>query len=466
VSGRDRPQPRGSRSAPFDVSTEMDASSDAPATGPRVGSRIFLLVRRESDTHALEIAPGDELTVGRSPQASIPVDELRVSREHTAFARRGDVLVVRDLGSRNGTLVNDRRLRASERALRGGDVVRVGSLELVVAEATGASWEKSASVPSRDAPAEDESFVVADPAMVEVFDAVRRVAPTPTTVLVVGETGAGKEVVAEQIHRLSARAGGPFVRLNCAALAETLLESELFGHAKAAFTGADHARAGFFEAANGGTLLLDEVGEMSLAMQAKLLRVLETHTLTRLGETRERRVDVRIVCATHRDLEAEVAAGRFRKDLSFRIGVFRIDVPPLRARPAEIQLLARVFAERFARSLGRPTPTLTAAAMAALTRYAWPGNVRELRSAVEHALLMSEDTVGPEHLPSAMTRGSQLPPPPDHDKEAMRGRVADLERTSIVEALRASEGNRTRAAQTLGISRGALAYKIAKYRIE
>jgi len=311
-----------------------------------------------------------------------------------------------------------------------------------------------------------QGVCLADPAMVKVFRVARRVAKTTTTVLVLGETGVGKEVLAEQLHRYSTRSDKPYVRLNCASLPETLLTSELFGHERGAFTGADRRKIGYFEAADGGTLLLDEIGELSLSMQVKLLRVLENHTVLRLGATSEIPVDVRVVCATHRDLQKDVQAGRFREDLFYRVSAFTLTVPPLRERPTEIGLLAELFIKQLAERMEREPPRLTEAVVGALTSHRWPGNVRELRNAVEHAFVMCDgDRVDVEHLPASI----QTPDDDagaDQGKGGVRDKLAQIERASIVKALADENDNQTRAAKLLGMSRRALIYKMAKYGIK
>jgi DNA-binding NtrC family response regulator len=320
-----------------------------------------------------------------------------------------------------------------------------------------------------EARAGDGDLVVIDPQMKRVYELVRRVADTPMTVLVYGETGAGKEGVAEALHRASGRRGGPYVRLNCASLPETLLESELFGHEKGAFTGADRRKLGYFEAAEGGTLFLDEIGEITAPLQAKLLRVLEEHRFTRVGGTQEVAVDVRVVCATNRDLEREVARGAFREDLFFRVSAFTILIPPLRDRRSEIVPLAEHFIRTTARELGQPPCALSAAARAALERYGWPGNVRELKNAIERAMvLQSGGAIAVEDLPARVVEGSFEPTglgaaPTGGD---VRGQLAEVERASLVAALEAAGGNQTRAAQRLGLSRRALIYRMEKHGLK
>jgi DNA-binding NtrC family response regulator len=327
-----------------------------------------------------------------------------------------------------------------------------------------ALWDR-ARASADEAPVEaPEGIVVADPAMVKVFRLAKRLAATSTTVLVVGETGSGKEVVAEQVHGASARRAGPFIRLNCGALPEALLESELFGHEKGAFTGASQRKIGYFEAAADGTLLLDEIGELGPALQSKLLRVLERRVIVRLGSTAEISIRARLVFATHRDLKADVARGRFRQDLYYRVSTFTLRVPPLRERPAEILLLAERFARGFAEAMGVPPPTLDRSARAALSAHAWPGNVRELRNAIEHALVVCDGgVVTAADLPEELG-GRPAGRPPSHAAAGpMRSQIDELERRTIEEALAAENGNRTYAARRLGVSRRALLYKLSKY---
>jgi len=309
--------------------------------------------------------------------------------------------------------------------------------------------------------------IILEPAMRRLYELVDRIADTPVTVLILGETGVGKELVADALHARSSRRAQPLVRLNCAALPENLLESELFGHERGAFTGAERRKVGYFEAASGGTLFLDEIGEMPAPLQAKLLRVLERRVITRVGGTAEIAVDVRLVCATHRDLEAEARAGRFREDLLFRVGGFTLAVPPLRDRLAEIAPLAEHFARGFAAELGQPAPTLTAAARDALARHDWPGNVRELRNAVERAVVIAGAVIDVEHLPDRVRNaGLRAPSPPGAAPPDMKEHLADVERAAIAAALAAAGGNQTRAAQQLGVSRRALIYKMEKYGLK
>jgi two-component system, NtrC family, response regulator HydG len=302
-------------------------------------------------------------------------------------------------------------------------------------------------------------LVARGPDMRRVVDLARRAARSEATVLVIGESGTGKERVARLVHEESARAAGPLVAINCAALAETLLEAELFGHARGAFTGATHERAGLLEGAAGGTLFLDEIGEMPLGMQAKLLRALQEREIRRVGENHHRRIDVRVVAATNRPLAEEVAAGRFRKDLYYRLRVVELTVPPLRERREDILPLAQVFLVDAARRMGREAPGLGADVADQLQRHAWPGNVRELSNAMERAVALSR---GPrielEDLPEDVR--TALPAP------ALTGAVRtleELEREYILAVLARNGGNRTRTSRDLGIGATTLYRKLKRY---
>ncbi len=290
-----------------------------------------------------------------------------------------------------------------------------------------------------------------------------------STVLLFGETGSGKELMARYLHDKSARAGGPFIELNCSAIPEQLLESELYGHERGAFTDAKRFRKGLFELADGGTLFLDEIGEMAPQLQAKLLRVLETRTFRRVGGHADITVDVRVVAATHRDLEKLVASGRFREDLYFRLNVVPVEVPPLRERPDDVPRLAEHFVERFCREWGRPTARIYPAAMRALQAYAWPGNVRELKNVLERVVLLeAEDEILAEHLPAELGRTPAAGGAPAAGEAFPAGIVrplADIEKMAIEHALGVCGGNKTRAAQMLGISRQTLRTKLKEYAL-
>lgn len=305
--------------------------------------------------------------------------------------------------------------------------------------------------------------------MQEVFELIAQVAETKTNVLIYGESGTGKELVARAIHEQGQRQGEPFIALNCGAIPENLLESELFGHARGSFTGAVQNKEGLFEAASGGTLFLDEIAELSPALQVKLLRALQEKTIRRVGDTVDRKVDVRIVSATNRRLEEEVAAGRFREDLYYRLNVIQLTLPPLRERPEDIPLLVQHFIRRHAEELGKRVDGMDTEAYEVLSRYAFPGNVRELENLIERAVALSRDsTIDAELLPATVRqvrdrRESTRIPSEGVDLERL---VADYERSLLEEALRASGGVKKRAARLLGISFRSFRYRLEKLGIE
>ena len=292
---------------------------------------------------------------------------------------------------------------------------------------------------------------------------LEKVAPTPATVLIHGETGTGKELVVEALHALSPRADQPLIKINCGALPENLVESELFGHERGAFTGAERAKPGRFELADGGTLFLDEIGELPPSMQVKLLRVLQDSMGDRVGGTQPRRVDVRLVAATHRDLDEEIREGRFREDLLYRLKVMELTVPPLRQHLEDIPALVECFLDRHCARLGRPRLGVSEAALSALTAQRWPGNVRELENAVERAILLAEsDPLAPYDfgLGSQEQTDEETGPPGSTLKEAARSAAAQTERRMIRAALATTGGNVTRAAERLGLSRRGLQLKM------
>ncbi len=347
----------------------------------------------------------------------------------------------------------------------------------------------------RDTPS---SRIAESGALANLDPLVRRVAPTNINVLILGETGVGKEVLARRIHELSPRAGRPMLAVNCASLSETLLESELFGHERGAFTGAVQSKPGLLEVAQGGSVLLDEVGEMPPAIQAKLLRVVEQRNVTRVGGLKARSIDVRFMAATHRDLENEILRGRFREDLFYRLNGISIVVPPLRERVDEIRVLAESFLTQFASQAGRAPPRLSNEAEELLQRYAWPGNVRELRNVMERAVMLSGgDRIDLSHLPQdrlgrtlSHERISEPPPPPPHEVQSASFTLRpgaysfapsaledeeptdkvpevmdDDERARVIRALERCAGNQTHAARMLGVSRRTLITRIERYNL-
>jgi len=342
-----------------------------------------------------------------------------------------------------------------------------------------------------------QRILVAEPAMARLYDLARRLARSAIPILIHGETGSGKELAAAAIHAFSARASGPFVSVNCAAIPESLAESELFGHARGAFSGAATARAGHLETASGGTLFLDEIGELSPAIQAKLLRALESGELIRVGETAPRTADLRIVAATNRDLRTEVDEGRFRSDLFFRLGAARLELPPLRDRPRDLALLARTILGDACRRLDRPPLALSIAAVVALFRHDWPGNIRELRHVIEYAAASAQDgareieiwhlpanlaaaarrsrDADPDAAPSAAPPGTPAhdddaraaapAPPPDGAFRPIADEVRDLERARMIAALRATGGVQNRAAALIEMALRTFVTKVKRYAI-
>ena len=331
------------------------------------------------------------------------IDDPLASRTH-ACLHVGEAMYLEDVGSVNGTRVKDRVVKPGERVrITIGETIQIGSSVLIV-QRRAAQADLIRPETLRD---EGLPIALAAPAAPRAGEAMRRVhelaeraAAGTINVLITGETGVGKELLAETVHRASPRRGGPYVCLNCAALSETLLESELFGHERGAFTGAVQAKLGLLETAARGTLFLDEVGELPLATQAKLLRVIETREVARLGSVRPHRIDVRFIAATNRDLEAEVARGAFRADLYYRLNGITLTIPPLRVRLEEIRPLAETFARQICRDLGRPPPLLPPSSVAHLEAYGWPGNIRELKNVIERAVLLCEGQVlEPQHMP-------------------------------------------------------------------
>ncbi len=314
----------------------------------------------------------------------------------------------------------------------------------------------------RKTAAGDRTIVGESPSLREVLGLCDKVASSNATVLLLGETGTGKELLARYLHDASPRCNAAFIAINCAALTESLLESELFGHEKGAFTGAASQRIGRFEMADGGTLFLDEIGDISPSTQVKLLRVLQEHEFVRVGGARTVACDVRIIAASNRDLKAAIADGRFREDLYYRLNVFPIQLPPLRERREDIPALAQHFTIRFSRQLGRGAPSISNDARAILTGHHWPGNVRELQNVIERAVLLCEGAViEPTHLPEDLAGTPSAAPP-----RSGEGSLWDYERAMIVNALRDANWNQSQAARALGISRDNLRYRVKKYAIQ
>jgi transcriptional regulator with PAS, ATPase and Fis domain len=415
------------------------------APNPEVLARPRLLAIWEAGAAFCSLREGVEAIVGRAVDCALRINDPSVSRQHAAVKldEQGDAFI-RDLGSANGTRVGGRRLQGEEtRRLLPGDAAAVGTVVLVLQEGLARPVSPRFGSAPREASAAGE-----------LARLVEQVARGDLPIVLAGETGVGKEVTAERIHRLSPRAGRAFLKLNCAALSDSLLESELFGHERGAFTGAVAAKPGLLESADGGTVLLDEVTELTPAIQAKLLRALENQEILRVGGLKTRKIDVRFVSATNRDFAALVRRGGFRADLYYRLNGLTIRLPPLRERRDEIRPLAEGFLTEAARKLGKPAPDLSAAALAALREHGWPGNIRELRNVMQRAaLLSSEGVVEPRDL---VLETEEVATPGSAGPSTLEDEMAALERQRIVAALDESRGNQTLAARRLGLSRKVL----------
>ena len=433
-----------------------------------------------------ELPPAGKLTVGRSRKCDLCIDHPSVSREHAIFFGSTPV-TVEDLASTNGTSIAGVRIASRTRVpIERGQVIAVGAAVLVIRAPIEAD---SAPVPQQRGPRGQNgvpAVIVVDDGMRELYRVVDLVGKGDLSVILLGETGSGKDVIADSIHRRSTRGQAAYVRVNCAALPDALLESELFGYERGAFTGAVQAKPGLLEVADGGTLFLDEIAELPLAMQAKLLRVLESREVTRVGGLKSRSIDVRFICATNRDLVSLVRSGAFRQDLYFRLNGISLVIPPLRQRRSEIAPLAQAFIIQACRDAGRRQVPITADAMRQLEMHDWPGNVRELRNIIERAVtLCTGASIDIHHLPppelnfgiTAQLEASQratVPAPGEaslasvdtsplglHD--AARRAAQSIERRRIAEAMDRCGGNQTRAAQLLQISRRTLVARLTEY---
>ncbi len=495
----------------FHIGETLQVEDLGSANGTRVRGRFL----KSGET--IELNPGDTVELGRTllvvKFASVPTRPFRIYAheyfeprvdDECARAERGGVkfAVVRVHGGGVPAALLQQRLAA---AVRAGDVVAsygpdehellLVDCDCRVAERRSAALLASfrqfspsallglacfprdgrtsaslleranAAVRGLDSNQEKASVTVPDGTMESLRRTVERIAGSSISVLFTGETGVGKSLLAKELHRTSPRAQRAFVALNCAELTESLLEAELFGYEKGAFTGAEQAKAGLIETADGGTLLLDEIGDLAITTQAKLLRVLEDHEVRRIGSLRPRHVDLRVVACTNRDLEAECERGTFRRDLYFRLAGISLEVPPLRKRTGELEGLARAFLEQAAASAERPSaPTLGPEALVALQRYPWPGNVRELRNVMERAALLSQySVIRAEHLPVERLRNTVYPKAegPGADGAAQMARHAG-ERQELLDVLAECGGNQSRAAKRLGISRRTLVTRLNK----
>jgi len=423
-----------------------------PPNAQLTPSELVLSVVAGPDTGRLVSArgPGAALRLGRDGDNDLVLHDDLASRHHAVVEVSAGRLVLRDLESTNGTVVNNVRIRACE--LSSGDIVRCGRSAIRVS-----FREDLSRFPSAVTDRLDEMWS-RSPVMQQLFTLIKRIASSPLPVLVLGETGTGKELVARALHRLSSRASRPFVAVNCAALPRELIESELFGHERGAFTGATATRKGAFEQASRGTLFLDEIGELGLDLQPRLLRAVETGVFRRVGGSEEVQVAVRVVAATNRDLADEVQAGRFRQDLYYRLYGLSVRLPPLRARPEDVPFLAEVFLGQQGNGY-----TLTPDAARALAAHSWPGNVRELRLAIERAVALAAGTQLDRDV-------FELSAPPEAAASAPASAAPQtleaVERLAIERALDQHNGNKRAAATTLGIAYSTLYEKLRRYGLQ
>lgn len=491
---------------------EHNRGTTRPPTANALG--FELLISSETHLFTVKLLPGESYVIGRAHGVDIRVRDASVSRQHARLTIKKDVVELEDLRSSNGTRIGGTSLSPEHVVpFPIGSVAEVGSATLLLQHARGRSTKQhglggapvfqAPPMPSAATAPAPAPRIVIDPKMLELYSMLDLVAPTTLSVLILGETGVGKEVFAQEVHARSQRANEPFLQLNSAALPESTLEAELFGFEKGAFTGAVNAKAGLFESADRGTVFLDEIGDMPLATQVKILRVLETGHVFRLGSVKPRKVDVRILSATNRDLPALIAEGAYRSDLYFRLNGITFTIPPLRERRSEIVPLAAMFAAIAAKRLKRPEPRLSPAVVGVLTERPWPGNVRELRNVIERAVVLSgvgdASELRLEHIPpdalvippprraekdtgsfldslgeretgrfavvpsmSAPTGGDLTETPMSkltasgHGSMNLTTELREIECQRIRDALQACHGNQSQAARQLGISRAVL----------
>ncbi|MBI2943170.1 MAG: sigma 54-interacting transcriptional regulator [Candidatus Wallbacteria bacterium] len=421
--------------------------------------KVRVWVAEGPDTGRDLLVDTPKIRIGKGPDNDLPLTDAAVSRHHAVLERRREGWMLRDTGSKNGTFLND--IRVNDAFLPAGARIRLGRTVLKFQT----SDEDLVVTPSRTG--DFHGVLATSSRMREIIGILERVAPSDVSVVLHGETGTGKEVVARALHRASPRANAPFVVIDCGNLNKDLVGSELFGHEVGAFTGAAQRRIGAFEAADGGTLFLDELGELPLELQPRLLRVLEQREITRLGSSAAKKVNVRVVSATHRDLEQRVSEGTFREDLFYRLSQVEVRLPPLRDRPEDIELLSGHFLDAaLARATGRARVTISAEALAILKRGSWRGNVRELRNVIERALALCTGTsIGPGDLllRDRAPDGRPAPAAAGTRQTLANRSLEDIEKEAILQTLRAHGGNKTRAAAVLGIATITLRDKMKRY---
>jgi two-component system response regulator AtoC len=416
-------------------------------------TRPSILVYWQDHVSTHPLPARGEIVVGRGDDCEIRVDHPSVSRRHMAIRVAEGVFVV-DLASSNGTRLGGRRLSPNKpEVVPPGVLIEVGLATVIIGGSAGLDLA-AGPAPKHGDPAE--------PTMSRLERLIDVVSASRISVLLLGETGVGKEVLAQRIHSGSPRASCAFVRINCAAMPEALLEAELFGYERGAFTGAVQSKPGLVEAAHGGSLFLDEVGDMPLATQAKLLRVLESREVQRVGALEPRVIDVRFIAATNADLEARMREGTFRSDLYYRLNGITLAIPPLRDRRGEIPELVRGFIADACEAMGQAPSAISSRAMQSLETRDWPGNIRELRNAIERAVVLSRGaTIDVEHVAFAQAAPRSTKAPPSAGN--LRADVEAVERARLVDALDRSAGNQTEAAKLLGISRRMLVGRLDLY---
>ncbi len=459
--------------------------------GPEPAESWELIVYERQVRRVFRLPESGVASIGRAATSDVRLEHDSVSRRHARIHLPS--LELEDLDSRNGSWLLQadpamtlsaaaERLAMGEQLLPGVRRPFTRSSIFWLGEVVGQLQRSAPLVHTLPVapPTEQEGPVFEDAAMVELYGLAKRVAATGLPLLILGETGVGKDVMAAQVHRASPRSQGPFVRVNCGALSESLLESELFGHQRGAFTGASEAKPGLFELGEGGSVFLDEIGELPLRTQVKLLHVLETNQVTRVGATKPQRIDVRFIAATNRELARDVQAGTFRKDLYFRINTLCLKINPLRERTADVLPLVQYFLRRTCSSMRVAIPELSPEAAEHLQEYAWPGNVRELKNAVERArLLCGNGPLLPAHFPTERELLNSAPdiadiwadaevPTQVRERQVSRSAPVSVGRddhAALLAALNSCGGNQTRAAELLGISRRTLVNRLNAFNV-